>query len=360
MTDSKPRQPDDRQPDHQHPDHQQPDDRHPRDGGAVTTGPEGDGAGPERPRRVTRWRALALGGALLPLSLTGWLGWHAVAGGSSAPGAAGAASRTALQPVPDLLTAWPTALPSWGSPPAPVATPAPTAAPTAAPTDRVLAGRTVLLDPGHNGANSGHTSEINRRVDIGNARKECDTTGTETDAGYREADYTLDVSRRARALLEARGATVVFTQDGDKPWGPCIDERARAGNTAHADAAISVHGDGGPASGSGFHVIMPAKVVAGRADTSAIVAPSHRLGLLLREKFRAATGEPYADYIAAQGLDTRSDLGGLNLSTVPKVFIECGNMRNAGDAGRMTDPQWRQRAAQGIVDALTAYLTTPG
>ncbi|MBO1413495.1 N-acetylmuramoyl-L-alanine amidase, partial [Streptomyces sp. FH025] len=221
-----------------------------------------------------------------------------------------------------------------------------------------LAGRTIVLDPGHNPGNVAHPAEINRQVDIGNARKECDTTGTETNAGYTEADYTLDVSRRARALLTARGAKVVLVQDGDRPWGPCIDERARAGADAHADVALSVHGDGGPARGSGFHVIMPAKVVAGKADNSAIVEPSHRLGLLLRERFHAATGEPYADYIAKDGLDVRSDLGGLNLSTVPKVFIECGNMRNSADAGRMTDPQWRQQAAQGIADALTAFLTT--
>ena len=32
-------------------------------------------------------------------------------------------------------------------------------------------------------------------------------------------------------------------------------------------------------------------------------------------------------------------------------------MRNAGDAQRMTDPQWRQKAAQGIADAFTAYLS---
>ncbi|WP_441246338.1 N-acetylmuramoyl-L-alanine amidase [Kitasatospora sp. McL0602] len=221
-----------------------------------------------------------------------------------------------------------------------------------------MSGKTILLDPGHNSGNVNHTTEINRQVDIGNSSKECDTTGTETNAGYSEADYTLDVSRRARAILQSRGAKVVLTQDGDRAWGPCITERAQIGNQAHADAAISVHGDGAPASGNGFHVIMPAKVTAGKADNSAIVSPSHRLGLLLRQDFKAATGEPYANYIGEQGLDTRSDLGGLNLSTVPKVFIECGNMRNSVDAKRMTDPQWRQQAAQGIADALTAYLTT--
>jgi len=29
------------------------------------------------------------------------------------------------------------------------------------------------------------------------------------------------------------------------------------------------------------------------------------------------------------GIDVRNDLGGLNWSTIPKVFIETGNMRNA-------------------------------
>ncbi|MEU9041242.1 MULTISPECIES: N-acetylmuramoyl-L-alanine amidase [unclassified Kitasatospora] len=336
------------------------------------------GTAPRPPRRSTLLRVTTVVAAAVPLCTAGWLGWQALdhsgpAGataaasapadpqGTGAPtGAADSASAPLTPPVappptPDAPT------PDAPAADAPAATPSqpPAAAPTGTPAQaNSLAGRTVLLDPGHNPGNVAHSAEINRQVDIGNARKECDTTGTETNAGYTEAEYTLDVSRRARAILTARGAKVVLVQDGDRPWGPCIDERARAGADAHADVAVSVHGDGGPASGSGFHVIMPAKVVAGKADNSSIVEPSHRLGLLLRDHFHTATGEPYADYIASQGLDTRSDLGGLNLSTVPKVFIECGNMRNSTDAKRMTDPQWRQQAAQGIADALTAFLTT--
>jgi N-acetylmuramoyl-L-alanine amidase len=46
---------------------------------------------------------------------------------------------------------------------------------------------------------------------------------------------------------------------------------------------------------------------------------------------------------------------------VPKVFIECGNMRNARDAAALTNPTWRQHAAQGIADGLTAFLeSSPG
>jgi N-acetylmuramoyl-L-alanine amidase len=221
-----------------------------------------------------------------------------------------------------------------------------------------LAGKVIVLDPGHNPTNYQHTAEINRKVDIGTNTKECDTTGTETDAGYPEASYTLDVSRRARALLVALGAKVTLTQNGNLPYGPCVDERARIGNRAHADAAVSVHADGAPAADYGFHVIAPKSLHEGAADTRAIAGPSYQLATELRTHFAATTKEPFADYLGGgTGLMVRDDLGGLNLSTVPKVFIECGNMRNAHDAKALTDPAWRQDAAQGIVDGLTAFLT---
>jgi N-acetylmuramoyl-L-alanine amidase len=220
-----------------------------------------------------------------------------------------------------------------------------------------LAGKVVVIDPGHNPTNARHTTEINRLVNIGTNYKECDTTGTATNAGYPEASYTLDVSRRVRAILAARGAKVVFTQDGNRPYGPCVDERARIGNAAHADAALSVHADGGPSTGYGFHVIAPKSLHAGIADTRRIAAPSYLLATTLRSHFTAATGEPFANYLGGgTGLMVRDDLGGLNLSLVPKVFIECGNMRNARDAKSLTDPAWRQHAAQGIADGLTAFL----
>jgi N-acetylmuramoyl-L-alanine amidase len=66
---------------------------------------------------------------------------------------------------------------------------------------------------------------------------------------------------------------------------------------------------------------------------------------------------PVSDYLGSQGIQSRSDLAGLNLTTVPKVLIECGNMRNSGDAWLMQDSVWQERAAQQIVQAITAFLT---
>jgi len=224
-----------------------------------------------------------------------------------------------------------------------------------------LAGKVVVLDPGHNVTNYRHTAEINKLVNIGTAGKACDTTGTATDSGYAEAEYTLDVSRRARAILVKLGAVVKLTQNGDRAFGPCIDERARIGNEAHADAVVSVHADGSAVGNRGFHVIMPAAVHQGIADTRAIVAPSRRLGIALKAHFAAMTGSAPSNYIGGgTGLKVRNDLGGLNLSTVPKVFIECGNMRDPQDAAHVTDAKWRQRAAQGIADGITAFLEGRG
>ena len=59
-----------------------------------------------------------------------------------------------------------------------------------------IAGRVVFLDPGHNGAND---ASINRQVTNGRGgTKECQTTGTSTDAGYPEHSFNWDVVLRIR------------------------------------------------------------------------------------------------------------------------------------------------------------------
>jgi N-acetylmuramoyl-L-alanine amidase len=218
---------------------------------------------------------------------------------------------------------------------------------------RPLAGQVVALDPGHNGANWSHPAIIDRLVNVITEWKACDTTGTQTATGYAEHAFSFDVAIRLARLLRAEGATVVLTRHNDSGVGPCITQRAAIGNQAHAAAALSIHADGGPPSGSGFEVIEPG-LVAGHND--AIIAPSDRLALAIRDAYHRITGEPYSDYVGTAGLDVRTDLGGLNLSTVPKVLIECGNMTNGPDAARLSSPAFRQRIAVGLAAGLTAFL----
>ncbi|MEV1174960.1 N-acetylmuramoyl-L-alanine amidase [Nonomuraea sp. NPDC049784] len=221
------------------------------------------------------------------------------------------------------------------------------------PAGQALAGKTIVIDPGHNGGNAAHPKEINRQVDVITGRKPCNTTGTETDAGYPEHAFTWDVAKRLKPILEKMGAKVVFTRPDDKGVGPCVTERAAIGNEARADAVLSIHGDGAAPGGHGFHVILPG-LVAGHND--AIVKPSRRLGVAIRNAYHSGTGLPYSTYTAVDGLQTRTDLGGLNLSTRPAVFIECGNMRNRGDAAKMSDPAFRERMAQSLAGGLRKFL----
>lgn len=216
-----------------------------------------------------------------------------------------------------------------------------------------LHGKTIAIDPGHNGGNYLHTAEIDRLVNAGTLRKPCDTTGTETASGYTEAAYNLDVALRLAALLRRAGAHVVLTRTTNTGWGPCINERAAIGNRAHADAAISIHADGGPTNGRGFHVIYPPPIP---GLTAPIASACYRLALDIRNAYAAETGMPYSTYIGHHGLDERSDLGGLNLSKVPKVFIETGNMRNPLDAARLESAAFRQRVAIALERGFALFL----
>jgi N-acetylmuramoyl-L-alanine amidase len=63
-----------------------------------------------------------------------------------------------------------------------------------------------------------------------------------------------------------------------------------------------------------------------------------------------------SNYLGSDGLDRRADLAGLNLSTVPAVYVECGNMRNATDATWMSRAPGRQALAARLAAGVLAFL----
>jgi N-acetylmuramoyl-L-alanine amidase len=217
----------------------------------------------------------------------------------------------------------------------------------------ILEGKVVVVDPGHNGGNAAAPSVINQPIWNGRATETCDTTGAQTDGGYTEALFNWNVAVYLAADLRAEGATVVLTRTSNTGVGPCVTQRAAIGNDVHANAAVSIHADGGPPDGRGFAILEPV------ADgiNNAIIGPSAILGADLLAAFAAGTGEPISSYDGISGIQPRDDLAGTNLSTVPKVFIECANMRNATDATLVTSPRWQAAAARAIAAGLTAFLT---
>ena len=221
--------------------------------------------------------------------------------------------------------------------------------------ERPLEGRTIVIDPGHQLGNHNFPAKINRPVPAGGFTKPCNTTGTATDGGYPEATFAWQVSRLVARRLRDLGATVRLTRHSNRQdrWGPCVDARGRAGNAIGADLKLSIHADGSYAAGArGFHVIAPPD----RAPwTDDIAAPSARLATAVKGGL-LSRGFVVANYVAGgDGLDVRADLGTLNLSDVPTVMVELGNMRGS-DARVMTSPRGRARYASGLVAGVRGFL----
>ena len=162
--------------------------------------------------------------------------------------------------------------------------------------------------------------------------KDCQTTGPPTDDGFPEHTFTWDVASLMQDMLTAQGATRRADRADDTGPAPCVDQRARRANAAHPDAIVSIHGDGGPASGHGFHVNYSAPPLNDAQRGAAIGWPR-------RCAITGASGLAPSTYIGSDGLYGRADLAGLNLAEYPAVLIELGNMRNADDAARMSSPR---------------------
>ncbi len=210
-------------------------------------------------------------------------------------------------------------------------------------------GMSVFIDPGHSGAND---ASLTRQVPDGRGgTKDCQTTGTSTADGYPEHTFNWDVATKVAASLAKLGVRTQMSRHDDSSTGPCVDARALAANTMHADADVSIHADGGPASGHGFHVNYSApplnEVQSGQAM---------KLAAAMRDSMVAAGLTP-STYIGSNGSYGRADLAGLNIADVPAILVETGNMRNAEEAVVMESEQGRQRYADAITDGIVAYLS---
>ena len=218
---------------------------------------------------------------------------------------------------------------------------------------RLLSGKVIGIDAGHNGLNHTDPAYLNHLIWNGREREACDTSGTQTASGYTEALFNFNVAVDLRAYLRRDGSKVVMTRQNNHGLGPCVNKRSQIINAAHADVAIDIHADGGPSWGRGFTVLEP--VADGPND--GVVAPSLRLGRYVHRAFLSRTPMRTSDYYGHNGYMLRDDLAGLNLTTVPKVLIECGNMTNAADAALLTSPAVQHRIARALEAAIIRYLT---
>ncbi len=237
---------------------------------------------------------------------------------------------------------------------APAASAGPAAPAAPAASGRALAGRTIVIDPGHNGGASAAFN--NRRVPAGNGRvKACNTSGTASRSGLGEHTVNFRLAQALRARLTAQGAKVVLTRTTDTGAGPCVDERGAAGKKYAADVVVSLHADGNESSGArGFHVIRSTTMIGGPA----VEASSQRLATLVVEEF-ARTGMPRSTYTGGgQAITARDDIAGLNLSAVPAVMLEAGNMHHPLDADLLADPAFVAKEVDALSRAVTRWMAS--
>src|SRR4029453_5832219 len=175
-----------------------------------------------------------------------------------------------------------------------------------------LSGRTVVLDPGHGGANTGAEAH-----------------------GLVESDVVMDLARRIEGRLTAIGVPVGYTRT-ELPC-PTEDERAALANAPHADLVISLHCDS--------HDAADASGVAtffyGRDRTTSWSAVGEHLADLVLREIVARTG------LANCRSHGRSRTL-LQPTSMPAVRVEAGYLSHPEDAARLADPAFRDTLAEAV------------
>ena len=214
-----------------------------------------------------------------------------------------------------------------------------------------VSGRTIAIDPGHDGGNYAHTAEISRLIFIGTQTRACDTTGTATNDGYSEAAYTLDVGAAPSSGVAGGRRARRDDPHDQRRLGP-VHRPARRYRQRRARRRRDLDPR---RRRPGRWARLPR--VDARAHRRATPTTSTRVAPPRGRRPRRVPRDGHADLdlLRPQGLAERTDFGGLNLSNVPKVFIETGNMRNATDAG-LLDPAVPPGRGRGAAVGLNQFL----
>jgi N-acetylmuramoyl-L-alanine amidase len=179
--------------------------------------------------------------------------------------------------------------------------------------------RLIVLDPGHGGSDRGTIH-----------------------GGVAEADLTLDMAKRLRAILIARGWEVKLTHETDvdvyAPNDSAHDElqtRVDIANNRGARLFVSIHANAfinaGPY-GTTVYISKPEDVALGRAIESHLASDGTKDDGVIKAHY----------YVT---FHTR----------MPAVLIETAFLSNPSDYALLTSSAWRQKVAQDIADGIGQY-----
>ncbi len=173
--------------------------------------------------------------------------------------------------------------------------------------------RTVIVDAGHGGKDSGAVSRRN---------------------GLTEKTLTLDMARRVRG--ELGGFRVVMTRDSDTFVD--LDDRVSLANRYPDAILVSIHFNESGASSCGPETYW------WRVD-------SYTLGKRIERNLSAASSfHNNRDLVRRRLRLTRNPM-------IPCVLVECGYISNSSEAKAISDAAYRNKIARAIASAIREQIT---
>ncbi len=192
-----------------------------------------------------------------------------------------------------------------------------------------LKGRTIVVDPGHGGTDTG-------AVGVG---------------GLREKDITLEVSEKVRDILENSGVKVVMTREDDRDvYGPTatdaqeLQARVDYGNfTPNVDVFLSIHCNAFTSESSN--------------GTSTYYYPKTWLDALLAQNLQDGMVE-HGDRRDRGIHEARFYV--CRHSSMPAALVELAFITNYVEGNLLADEDFQNEMAQGIAEGLANYFAASG
>lgn len=192
-----------------------------------------------------------------------------------------------------------------------------------------LKGRTIVIDPGHGGSDSGAVG-----VD-----------------GLREKDVTLEVAEKVKDILENSGVKVVMTREDDHDvYGPTatdsqeLQARVDYGNfTPNVDVFLSIH--------------CNAFTSASANGTSTYYYPKTWLDALLAQNLQDGMVE-HGDRRDRGIHEARFYV--CRHSSMPAALVELAFITNYVEGHLLADEDFQDEMAQGIAEGLANYFAASG
>jgi N-acetylmuramoyl-L-alanine amidase len=208
----------------------------------------------------------------------------------------------------------------------------------APPLDFSATNRIIVIDPGHGGINGGTVSVIDKRP---------------------EKEFTLDWARRLKPLLEANGWKVFLTRTNDSEV--LLFQRVSFAIAHHANFFTSLHFNSSAPdkkqSGLETYCLTPtgepSTLTRGDADMWTENLPNNffdaqnlQFAVRLHAAILRATSEE------DRGVRRARFMGVLRGQKCPAVLIEGGYLSNPHEAEKIENPDYRQKLAEAIANAL--------